>query len=363
MMIKNKKVALVFENLFSWGGTSVVNKSLLEIFPQADVFALFGSQQFSDKYLNGKKIKFSFLNKFPFVNKLYPFYLPFWPIAIESLDLSSYDLVISSSSWVAKGCITSEDALHISYIHTPMRFLWDQKSTYSKYGLIKAPFLNYLRMWDVSSSRRPEKIITNSKFVSRRCKRYWGREADIVINPPVYLYDGELVDYRKRDNYFVTGAPFAENKGGDFLIECARELKFNLKIIGKSRGYTKLKRKARNNKNIEFLGKISEEEKWKILSNAKGFLATGIEDFGIFPIEAISCGTPVLALNRGGYKESIVDGVNGIFYDSNTLEKFKIGMERFCDIDWNNGAVSVSVKKFIAKRFEIMFNMYIDKLL
>jgi len=166
MMIKDLKIALVFEGLFSYEGESRVNEQFVKIFPNADIYALYGTQEFSDKYFDGKKVNFSFLNKLPFIQKLYTHYLPLWPIAVESFDLSEYDLVISSSHCVAKGCITSESAIHISYIHTPMRFLWDLKDMYSRYGLLKTPFLNYLRSWDVVSSSRPDRIITNSKFVS-----------------------------------------------------------------------------------------------------------------------------------------------------------------------------------------------------
>jgi glycosyltransferase involved in cell wall biosynthesis len=361
MIKKNLKVALVFENLFSFGGATIVNQHFANMFPDADIFALFGTQEFSDKYFEGRDIKFSFLNKYPFIKKLYTFYLPLWPVAIESFDLSDYDLVISASHSVAKGCITSESAVHISYIHTPMRYLWDQKDIYSKYGLIKAPFLNYLRMWDVSSARRAEKIITNSKFVSKRCKRYWGREADQVIYPPVKLYEGKLIPYQEREDYFVVGAPFAENKGGEFVIECARELGFNLKIIGRSRGYKKLKRKSRGVKSVEFLGRVSEEVKWELLSRAKGFLAMGIEDFGIFPVEAVSCGTPVLALGKGGYLESIVEGINGVFFSKNTLNSFREGMKKLTSKEWKVERVRESAKRFDENRFRREVEEFVRK--
>jgi glycosyltransferase involved in cell wall biosynthesis len=361
MIKKDLKVALVFENLFSFGGATIVNQYFSKIFPDADIYALFGTQKFSDKYFDGRKIKFSFLNKWPFIKKLYTYYLPLWPVAIESFDLSNYDLVISASHSVAKGCITSQDAIHISYIHTPMRYLWDQKDIYSKHGLLKSPFLNYLRMWDVSSAKRPEKIITNSKFVSKRCKRYWGREDDMVIYPPVKLFEGKLIPCEEREEYFVVGAPFAENKGGEFVIECAKELGFNLKVIGRSRGYRRLKRKSRGVKNVEFVGRVSEVEKWKLLSRAKGFLATGIEDFGMFPVEAVSCGTPVLALSKGGYLESVVEGVNGVFYRDNTLNLFKEGMKKLTSKEWEVEKVRESAKRFNEDRFKREVEEFVRK--
>jgi glycosyltransferase involved in cell wall biosynthesis len=361
MMNKDLKTALIFENLFSWGGACVVNKSLMEMLPNADIYALFGSQQFVNEKLMERKVKFSFLNKFPFIKKFYTHYLPFWPVAIESFDLSEYDLVISSSHWVAKGCISSQNALHISYVHTPMRFLWDLRHEYSKYSLLKSPLLNYLRMWDVSSSNRADRLIVVSDFVSDRCQRYWGREPDRVIHPPVQLYDGDLVSYSKRDNYFVSGAPFAENKGGEFLIECARELGFELKIIGKSRGYKKLKRLAKNARNIEFLGRVSDRKKWQVMKGSKGFLATGIEDFGIFPVEAISCGTPVLALKRGGYLDTVTESVNGVFYSKNKINFFKEGMKNLTKRDWDAKRVRESVQEFNEDRFKREVEEFVRK--
>lgn len=361
MMNKDLKTALVFENLFTWGGACVVNKSLMEIFPNADIYALFGSQKFVDENLMEKRVKFSFLNRFPFIKKLYTHYLPLWPVAIESFDLSEYDLIISSSHWVAKGCITSQDALHISYIHTPMRFLWDLRHKYNKFGLLKSPLLNYLRMWDVSSSNRADRLIAVSNFVSNRCERYWGRKPDQVIHPPVELYKGELMPYSQRENYFVAGAPFAENKGGEFLIECAKKLGFRVKVIGKSRGYGKLRKTARSMNNVEFLGRISDNEKWGVMKKSRGFLATGIEDFGIFPVEAIGCGTPVLALKKGGYLETVTEGVNGVFYSKNSIKNFEEGMRNLTKKDWDPQKLNESVKKFNGDRFKREVEEFVRK--
>ena len=351
MESKGLKTAIVVENLFSIGGANMVNLQFADIFPNADIYALFGSEKFVKKYFPNRRVKFSFLNRFPFIKQLYVFTLHLWPTAIESFDLSNYDLVLSSSHTVAKGCITSQNSKHISYIHTPMRYLWDLKNLYSKYRFLRAPFLNYLRIWDVYSSKRPDFLISNSKFVATRCKRYWGRDVDRVIYPPVQLYKGDIVECKDRGDYFVSGAPFAENKGGEFLISCAKSLGFKLKIVGGGRGCRRLMRLASGFGNIEFLGRVSENEKWDILSHAKGFVASGIEDFGIFPVESISCGTPVLASKCGGYLESIVDTINGVFYAENTLESFKMGFEKLNNGTWNIERMRSTVVKFGKERF------------
>jgi glycosyltransferase involved in cell wall biosynthesis len=362
METKDLKVAIVVENLFSLGGANIVNLEFANIFPNADIYALFGSVEFVKRYFPSNVVRFSFLNRFPFIKHLYTFYLHLWPIAIESFDLSSYDLVLSSSHAVAKGCITSHECTHISYIHTPMRYLWDLKDIYTKYRFLTAPFLNYLRIWDVYSSSRPDYIISNSKFVASRCKRYWGRSVDSVIYPPVTLYGGDLIEYSDREDYFVAGAPFVENKGGDFLISCAKSLGFNLKIIGSGRGEGKLKRLARDSKNIEFLGRVSDEEKFNILKKSKGFLACGIEDFGIFPVESISCGAPVLALGKGGYTESVIEGVNGVLYSENTIDEFRVGMEKLVEYNWDVRKMRNSVEGFGRERFKKEVEQYISNI-
>ncbi len=345
------------------GGGNVVNLEFAKLFADADIFILFGSRDLVEEYLPGRNVRFTFLNKVPFIRRIYTFLLPLWPMAVESFDLSKYDLVVSSSHAVAKGCITSESATHVSYVHTPMRYLWDLKDVYSNDKFLRAPFLNYLRVWDGMSASRPDCIIANSKFVSSRIKRYWGRDSDRVIYPPVDLYSGSFVPYKDRGDYYVVGAPFAENKGGEFVIQCAKELGFNLKVIGSGRGEKRLKRLARGCKNIEFLGRVSQEEKWSVMSNAKGFIGCGVEDFGIFPVESISCGTPVLALNGGGYMESVVDGVNGVLYSKNTVEKFRDGMERLVGIKWDIGSMVESVEGFGKERFgkeveDCIYNVY-----
>lgn len=361
-MMSNPKIALVFENLFSLGGANRVNLEFANMYPDADIYALFGSKKIVEEYFPHRDVKFSFLNRFPFVNKIYTFLLPLWPLAIESFNLSDYDLVISSSHAVAKGCITSESSMHISYVHTPMRYLWDLKDVYSKHRFLKAPLLNYLRVWDVMSSNRPDYIISNSKFVSSRIKRYWGKDVGKVIYPPVDLYKGDLIDYNDREDYFVVGAPFAENKGGEFVIQCAKELGFNLKIIGSGRGEKKLKRLSRGCINIEFLGRVSDDEKFNVIKGAKGFIGCGIEDFGIFPVESISCGTPVLALGKGGYLESVFDGVNGVLYSENILEDFRNGMERLVGIMWDVDMVQSSVRGFGRERFVKEVEEFINNL-
>lgn len=351
------KVALVTESLWKMGGANRVLEAFCEMYPNADIYALFGDEKNLSETIQKHNIKYSFLNKIPFVKKIYRYTYFLWPIAIESFDLSSYDLVISSSSSVAHGCITGVNTKHICYLHSQMRYAWDMKDVYfnrKNFGFLKRLvipiFLNYLRTWDVIASQRSDVLISNSEFVKNRCLKYWDREVDFVLNPPVELYTGEIKE--KRKEYFVAGAPFEPNKGGEFLLECAKELDFNLKLIGGGSLLKKFKRKYSGCPNIEFVGWVDEKEKWKVLSNSKGFIMPGVEDFGIFPVEAMSCGTPVLAFKKGGVLESVKDGVTGVFFDEQTIRSFEKGLDIFEGMGWKRGGIVENSKRFSKEKFQ-----------
>ena len=350
-MMRNNpvKVALVTESLWKMAGSNRVLDVLAQIYPQADIFALFGQKEKLSGNLKERKIGFTFLNRIPFIKKIYRYTFFLWPIAIENIDLSSYDLIISVSSSVAHGVITPLGSMHMVYLNTPMRYAWDLTFLYKNvvgFGffkrVIKDFFLTVNRAWDVVAARRPDVLIANSKFVSRRAKKYWGREVDAVTYPPSERFSGEIV--KERENYFVAGAPFEPNKKGDFLLECAKKLGFNLKIMGDGSMKRKLKRKYGKYANIEFLDWVTEEEKWKTLSNAKGFLVGGIEDYGIFSCEAISCGTPVLAYKGGGSVEIIKEGKSGLFFSKWEVREFDKVMKKFNKTKWNYDEIARSLE-------------------
>jgi glycosyltransferase involved in cell wall biosynthesis len=230
-----------------------------------------------------------------------------------------------------------------------MRYAWDLTSLYRdivKFGflkrVVKEVFLSINRVWDVIAAQRAEKIVANSEFVAKRVSKYWDRQVDGVVYPPFERYEGETV--LKRDNYFIAGAPFEPNKRGDFLLECASKLGFNLKIMGGGSMEKKLKRKYKRFKNIEFLDWVSEKEKWILLSNAKGFIVAGIEDYGIFCAEAVSCGTPVLAYAGGGSLEILKEGVSGVLFTKWNVNEFKKALEGFKQKNWDYNLVRESLE-------------------
>ncbi|KUK75921.1 MAG: mannosyl transferase [candidate division WS6 bacterium 34_10] len=345
----NIKVALVTESLWEMAGSNRVLDIFAQIYPQADIFALFGNKENLSPNLKERDLRFTFLNGIPFIKKIYRYTFFLWPIAIENIDLSDYDLIISVSSSVAHGVITPMGSKHVVYLNTPMRYAWDLTSLYKEvvsFGFFKRVvrdfFLTVNRAWDVVAARRADVIIANSKFVSKRVRKYWDREVDAVIYPPSERFSGEIK--KEREDYFVAGAPFEPNKRGDFLLECAKELGFNLKITGGGSMKKKLKRKYGKYPNIEFLDWISEEEKWELLSNAKGFLVGGIEDYGIFSCEAISCGTPILAYKGGGSVEIIKESRSGLFFNSWVVSEFERAMKKFNETEWKYEDIAKSLE-------------------
>jgi glycosyltransferase involved in cell wall biosynthesis len=340
MKSNSPKVALVTESLWRMAGANKVLESFAEIYPDSDIYALFGDRKYLSEKLQKHNIYFSFLNRIPFIKSLYRYTFHLWPIAVESFNFSEYALVISNSSSVAHGVITPLGCKHVVYINSPMRYTWDLNFLYIKivrFGFlkrcIKDVLVSFNRMWDVVSAQRAGVLIANSNFVAKRIKKYWGRDVDYVIHPPVSLFKNKIVS--KRKNYYVAGAPFEPNKRGDFLLECASKMGFNLKLIGAGSMKKKLERKYRRYKNIEFLDWITDEEKYELIANSKGLIVPGIEDYGIFCAEAISCGTPVLAYGKGGSLEIVKERKNGLFFFKWEYRDFKKAFTDFNKIDWN----------------------------
>lgn len=349
------RVALVTESLWSMGGANRVLESFSKMYPNSDIYALFGDTTSLSSELQKHKIIFSALNKRLFIKQLYRYTYHLWPLHIEKFDLSSYDLVISSSASVAFGVITPMTCKHIAYIHSPMRYLWDLKDVGLKdFGFLKRTITSFLlvfiRLWETSASSRPDVLIANSQFVSKRIQKYWGRKPEDVLTPPIHYFDGVIEGKDKRagengDKYIVAGAPFEFNKKGEFLLECIKDSNVILKLIGSGSKEPKLRRKYSKYKNIQFLGKISDEEKWNVLSKASAFVMPGIEDYGIFPVEAMSAGTPVLAYKAGGILENLAEGINGYFFTEWKKEDFNIGLKKVLKEKWDHKKISESVRK------------------
>ncbi len=203
--------------------------------------------------------------------------------------------------------------------------------------------LVFIRLWEVSAAKRPDIMVANSQFVADRIYKYWRRDVDAVITPPITFYNGKI--FEKREKYIVAGAPFEFNKKGDFLLNCLAGLDIRVKLIGEGSMKAKLKKKYSKYSNIEFLENVSDKEKYELFAHATCFVAPGIEDFGIFPLEAMSTGCPVLAYKGGGILENLQEGVNGYFFDKWEKGTFLKQLDRVIKTKWNYEEIAESIKK------------------
>jgi len=315
------------------GGAERVLLKLHEIFSGAPIYTLLYDESKMGEAFLGAEIRTSFLQKLPkFIRDHHKYLLPLLPVAAETFDLREFDIVISSSSAFAKSIITRPDTVHICYCHSPSRFLWDWSHEYLKeqgLGLIRASLakllINYLRIWDKSSSRRPDYFIANSKATREKIQKYYRREA-FIIYPPVYLPAFEEFNQAKDGNYFLIISQLTPYKRVGLAVEAFNKLKLPLVVIGEGPDKKKLEKMAGTN--VKILGWKSEAEKQEYLKNCTALIFPVDDDFGIAPVEAMGWGKPVLALRAGGALETVLPGVTGDFFDDPMPEVLADGVRR-----------------------------------
>ena len=355
MELEKLKVAIVHDWLVNYGGAERVVETILEIFPQADIYTLVYDEKKMVKSFPKEKVKTTFIQKIPKATKLYTKLLPLMPLAFEELDLTEYDLVISSSSCCAKGVITSPNTLHISYVHSPMRYIWDLYYNYKKKSnfLVKnfmMIFSKSLRIWDVTSSRRIDVVIANSNYIKKRIKKCWGIDSK-VIYPPVEI-EKYYPNGKEAEDFYVVFSRFVAYKRIDLAIEACKELKRKLIVIGNGEERENLKKLTDNNENIIFTGRISDEEVRDYLQRCKAMIFCAEEDFGIIPVEAQACGRPVIAYGKGGALETVVDGVTGIFFKKQEKESVKEAILEFEKKNFKVEDILENSKKFSKSIFK-----------
>ncbi|MFZ2226304.1 MAG: glycosyltransferase [Candidatus Moraniibacteriota bacterium] len=353
--IKDLKIALVHDFLIDFGGAERVLRALCEMFPEAPIYTLLAEKENFPTWLQGKKIETSFLQKWPkFLLRRKKWLLPLMPMAPETFDLREFDLVISSSGAWSKGIVTRLNTVHISYLHSPMRFVWDSSSSYLReqkknslinffVGLVK----NYLRVWDRAASDRPDYLIVNSNYTKERVRKYYGRGAQIIY-PPVSIRENIAARSVKNlpKDYFLIVSRLAPYKKVDVAIEAFNKLELPLVIVGTGTEERYLKSIA--GKNIQFLGFQSDEKLAMIYAGATGFIFPAVDDFGIAPVEAMLAGVPVLAIRKGGAKEIVKEGITGEFFEAVTPEVLSDGVRRFKE---NRGNYDVEIIKARAREF------------
>jgi glycosyltransferase involved in cell wall biosynthesis len=353
------KVAIIHYWLVNMRGGEKVVEALCELFPQADIFTHVYAPEKISSIINRHNIKTTFIQKLPAAREKYQAYLPLMPLALEKLDLRSYDLVISSESGPSKGVITRPDTLHICYCHTPMRYLWDMYQDYleSTKGITKLlmPYLShYLRVWDFSSAARVDHFIANSEFVSLRIRKFYRREAQ-VIHPPVATGEFSFSD-QKEDFYLVVGQ-LVTYKKADLAVEAFNRLGKRLIIIGEGAQRSVLEKLAKAN--ITIMGR----QPFKVIADhykrCKALIFPGVEDFGIVPVEAMASGTPVIAFKKGGVLETVIDGKTGIFFNEQTPDSLINAVIRFESIEsfFNNHEIATHSKHFDKKVFKDKFSI------
>ncbi|MDD2766246.1 MAG: glycosyltransferase [Candidatus Moranbacteria bacterium] len=359
------KIALVHDYLVQYGGAERVLEAFTELFPYAPIYTLIYDKEAMHGVFENKRIYTSFLQHFPFSRKRHRFFPPLMPLAIEQFDLSKYDVVLSDSSSYAKGIITRPETLHICYMHTPMRYAWDDCQKYTQdFGfpaLVKkiVPFfMNPIRLWDKSSADRVDHFLTNSQFVTKRIKKYYNKEA-LVVHPPVNVNHFFLSE--ERQDYFLIVGRLIAYKRHDIAIEAFNRLKLPLKIIGRGPELERLKKIA--GPTIEFLGRVPEEELPTYYAKCRGFIFPQEEDFGIVAIEAMASGRPIIAYRAGDIVEHLEEGKMGVFFDTQTPEAIIDAVHRFRDDDYDPAYIRSRALPFDKERFKTTIKDYIEKAL
>ncbi|EPT3117030.1 glycosyltransferase family 4 protein [Klebsiella michiganensis] len=371
-MFQNVSVGLVADWLVTYAGSEKVVAEFIKLFPQSELYSVidFLSDESRTRFMN-KKATTTFIQKLPKAKKNYQRYLPFMPLAIEQLDVSRHDIILSSSHAVAKGILTGPDQLHISYVHSPIRYAWDLQHQYLREAgfdkgiksYIARMLLHKIRLWDCRTANGVDHFIANSQFIARRIKKVYGREAD-VIYPPVDV--NKFVLNQNKDDYYFTASRMVPYKRIDLIVEAFSEMpNKKLIVIGDGPEMQKIKSKAK--KNVELLGYQPDSVMQEYMQNAKAFVFAAEEDFGIIPVEAQACGTPVIAYGKGGALETVrslgVEKPTGIFFQEQSVADIIEAVNIFDKNqgDYNYHDCRSNAEKFSVERFNEEISNYVNE--
>lgn len=354
------KIALVHDYLSQDGGAERVLRAFHELYPQAPIFVLFHDKKKMQEFNNGD-VRESFFRFLPLGKTKYQWYLPLMPLATERHNVHDFDVVLSSTSAFAKGILTRPETLHISYCHTPTRYLWTDTHEYIadlKYSwfikLLLPRLIHKMRLWDKMSVDRVDTFVANSRTVAQRIAKYYRRESD-VIYPPVFLPPWQ--PKTKNCSYFISGGRLVPYKRFDILVSAFNRSGLPLVIFGDGPELVHLKKRARSN--ITFVGRISDEEKYMLLRGAIAFIHPQVEDLGITPLESMAVGTPVLAYGVGGVTETVIPGVTGEFFSEQSWEAVFDVVSKFDPSIYDVSTIRVRAEQFGDDRFKQRIVSYV----
>lgn len=375
-MTQELKVAIIHDYLNAYGGAESVVNAIWELYDKKPPIytALWNKEAFKGTgAFDNADIRVPKWATLKFINNFYKYLVPLYPLFFENLDLRAYDLVISSSANFAKGVRTSKNQLHISYIHTPPRFLYGYPTETSKRGVwYLKPVLRivdaYLKWWDQKAAQRPDFLLCNSKEVQQRIKKFYRRDA-YIINPFLVVDTNYENTPAEEGNYYLIVTRMSLYKNPDKVIRACGELGRNLKVAGSGRElerFSKIAATVSTNKSkIEMLGFVSEERKVALLKGCRAFIyPVEYEDFGMAPLEAMYFGKPAIVLNQGGFKDYLKDGYNGVFIEQPTVEGVKRAIEKFENIErkvnWDKNCKETA-NHYTKKRFQSELKAHIDE--
>ena len=356
------KIAVVHDYFTQMGGAERVAEELMRMFPGADLHSTVALQSCMPAGLTGVPVKTSWMQRLPMMREFYRQYFLLYPLAVRSIDLSAYDLVLTSSSGYAKGVRTHRDAVHVCYCHTPMRWVWSFDSYSAREAMGKAQrfvlpkLIRQLQEWDESASRQPDHFIANSQAVAARIKRCYGRTAE-VIHPSVNISRFRSCD--EREDYYLVLSRLVSYKRIDLAVRACTLLKRNLIVIGDGPDHRRLAAMA--GPTVKFLGRASDADVEHYASRCRALLFPGEEDFGIAPLEIAAAGRPTIAYRAGGAIETIIEGTTGVFFDRQEPEDLAAAIENFERQDLSPTALRSHAERFSIEVFQARLSTFLER--
>lgn len=346
------RIALVHDNFAQMGGAEKVAEALHRLLPEADLHSTLVVREKLSGDLRKAEIQTSWMQNLPGLSRYYRHYFPLYPFAIESMDLSSYELIVSSCFGYAKGVRKNPDAVHVCYCHTPARWIWryDDYSAREQFGGLKRmvlpPLLAGLKFWDLRAARQPDYFIANSQVVAQRIKEFYRRDA-VVIPPPIDV--NRFQPSAEQQDYYLVLSRLTAYKRIDLAIEACNKLRRNLIVVGDGSDRKRLESMA--GPTVTLLGRQPDEVVERLVSRCRALLFTGEEDFGMVPLEVNAAGRPVIAYRGGGAMETVIEGETGVFFDQPTGQSLAAAIQEFESYSWDQAALRRHAEKFDSQVF------------